>query len=542
MMNTDFLPRGFLGTLLFSMTTVIVGCGASGTDPDDDTTSSGGGSTTTSAATSGVGGDGTGGAGGDTGLCPGGCGDVTPPDCFVAVCNDGTYQGAVGQCVVVPEVDGNSCDDGMFCTTDDTCQAGVCTGGPANDCGMDSPECQEITCDESAKSCSTAPLDNGTVCVSDDLCQTGTTCSNGQCTGGTPKDCFFSPTPSECFVSVCNPQNGMCEPEPGNDGGSCTDANDLCTVQKTCTAGQCVGGVPKDCSNLTQGCDLGVCDAVTGVCATQTVGDGMACDDLDACTTGETCSVGTCGSGTPVTNCTAAADGCCPSNCDETNDFDCAFSCELYAISSSRILYQLDKATGAATQTVTAGSAAGITGELAQDPVTKTVYLSSTGNDALFTLDVDTGAVTLVGPYGNSSIVMHGMEWDSSTNTLYGLSDDDFYEIDTTTGTATLIGSTGLSGFGNIGYDSTNDVMYLISGGNDSLYTVNRATAQVTLIGPLNGPTNPHSLAYDPSTDTLYLVDPGTDVLSTVNRSTGAITAVGSFGTVNLLGLMCYSE
>jgi len=541
-MTTTSLLRGILGASFISAVGLAAGCGASGTE-DDDTTGAGG-NPTTSVTTSGVGGAGIGGSGGDDTLCPGGCGDVTPPDCHIVVCNDGTYPGGVGQCVVVPDEDGTMCDDGMFCTVDDTCQAGTCTGGPPNDCGMAPPACQEVTCDEVTDTCGAAPVANGTTCVSDDLCLTGTTCSGGQCTGGTPKDCFLAPTPSECFVSVCNPQNGMCEPEPGNDGGSCTDPNDPCTVQKTCSAGQCLGGVPKDCSNLTQGCNLGVCDAVTGMCMAQTVGDGMVCDDLDACTTGETCSVGVCGAGTPVTACTAAADGCCPSNCNETNDFDCAFSCELYAISSSRVLYEVDEATAVLTQTVTAGSAAGITGELAQDPISKTVYVSSTSNDALYTLDVTTGTVTSIGSYGNSSIVMHGMEWDSSTNTLYGLSSHDggLYTINTTTGAATLVGITGTSSFGNLGYDSTNDVMYMISGGNDSLYTVNRITGQATLIGPLNGPTNPHSLAYDPSTDTLYMLDTGIDVLATVNRATGAITAIGTYGNQNLLGLMCYAE
>ena len=117
--------------------------------------------------------------------------------------------------------------------------------------------------------------------------------------------------------------NGMCEPVVGNEGGACTDLSDLCTVNKTCMSGVCQGGQPMNCSLLTQGCVLGVCDTNTGQCTTQAVGEGMLCDDLDPCTTGETCTMGNCTNGTAVTTC-MDGDGCCPSNCNDTNDLECA--------------------------------------------------------------------------------------------------------------------------------------------------------------------------------------------------------------------------
>ncbi|MCA9619887.1 MAG: hypothetical protein KC731_12770 [Myxococcales bacterium] len=523
-------------------------CAAEGVGPGDGGNSSDGGSGATTSSTGGqggsvgVGGDGT---GGSSDLCGGTCSSVTPPDCHQVVCNEGAYPGPVGECVVVPVTDGATCDDGLFCTIDDTCQSGVCTGGPPNDCGIAAPECEVVTCDEDADACTTVAGNNGDPCVGSDLCIVGATCNNGTCVGGTLNDCFLQPVPDECHVSTCNPMNGMCEPVPGNEGGNCTDPNDLCTVGKTCTAGVCQGGAPKDCSNLTVGCVSGICDTNTGQCTTMAVGEGQSCNDLDACTTGEICTLGVCGSGSPVTTCSLTADGCCPSGCTDQNDFDCAFSCELYGISSSRIIYTIDKLTAATVQGATAGSTAGTTGELTQDPLTKTVYLSSTGNDNLYTVDLLTGAVTLVGPYGDSAVVMHGLEWDSSTGTLYGYSyhNGGLYTVNTNTGAATLIGTSGItSSFGNLGYDSLNDVMYLSLTGDDSLYTINRGTGAVTLVGPMNGPTNPQSLAYDASSDTLYVIDPGTDKLYTVNRNTGATTEVGVFGTQNMLGMVCYAD
>jgi len=328
-----FLTLGVVGTAL-----AWAGCSAS-TDVDDDEQES---TSTTSATTSSAGGAGQGGdaaggegEGGANNLCGQDCSAaINSPDCFVSVCNEGAYPGPIGSCVVVPDVDGTACDDGLFCTVDDTCQAGVCTGGPQNECGMNAPECNTITCNETSQSCSTEAIPNGGACTPGDLCQTDGECNNGLCVGS-PKDCFFAPVPNECYISECSPQNGMCEPVPGNDGATCIDTNDLCLDGNTCSNGVCGGGSPKDCSFLTDGCDLGTCDPLTGTCDTVAVPNGQVCDDLDACTVGEVCSMGTCDGGSLVTACSGAtSDGCCPSTCQGDNtglqdyDLDCACSVE----------------------------------------------------------------------------------------------------------------------------------------------------------------------------------------------------------------------
>jgi len=269
-----------------------------------------------------------GGSGGGTGLCEIDCSSIDTPQCTVAVCNEGQYMGTVGECVVVNDEDGASCDDGMFCTTNDACVEGVCTGGPENDCGLELEPCQASVCDEGTQSCSTTAIPNGEPCTSDDLCTVNSSCQNGLCVGQT-KDCFFAPVPDECHVSVCDSADGMCKPEVGNEGLGCSDPNDLCTVGKTCTAGSCVGGAPKDCSALTQGCFNGICDTMTGqcvqdpiapgqmcqeaaddcnvgicdmngMCNPQPANEGGACEDGNSCTAGETCTAGVCGGGTMV--------------------------------------------------------------------------------------------------------------------------------------------------------------------------------------------------------------------------------------------------
>jgi hypothetical protein len=209
----------------------------------------------------------------------------------------------------------------------------------------------------------------------------------------------------------------------------------------------------------------------------------------------------------------------------------------MIAIDSSRVIYEIDRTTGAKTQIGTA-SAGATTGGLAYDAASQTVYLSSTSLDSLFTLNLDTFEATLVGAYGDTSVVMHGIEWNSGNNTLYGGSNGNIYTIDTATGFATLVGSTAITSFSNLGYDSTNDVMYMTSSSSDSFYSLDLSFGVATLIGPLNGPTNPHGLAYVPEEDTLYMICSSTDILYTIDRATGAATAIGSTGSGNLLGLV----
>lgn len=210
----------------------------------------------------------------------------------------------------------------------------------------------------------------------------------------------------------------------------------------------------------------------------------------------------------------------------------------IVAIDSSRAYYEIDVATGAKTQLGTATANAGTTGGLAVGPG-NLVFLTSTGNDSLYTLDLLTGTATLVGPYGDAAIVMHGLEYVPSTNTLYGASSHNggLYVISQATGAATLVGVTGLASFTNLGWNPATGVMYATNSGTDSLYTVDLATGAATLVGALGGPTNPNGLAFHPLLGTLFLVDNSTDTFYSINTSTGAATAVGSTGAGNLLGL-----
>lgn len=289
------------------------GSGGSGTGTTTGTATGSGTGTATGTAT----GSGTGAV-----PCSVDCSTIATPPCYVAVCDEQT-----DLCQVVPAEAGASCDDGMFCTISDACDgAGQCVGGAENTCGIVPEDCELVTCNEQTSSCSTVPGVNGMPCTSPDLCTVDAICQGGIC-AGQPKDCFFTPVPDECHVPICDPMDGQCKPVPGNDGGPCTDPNDLCTDGKICSSGSCVGGLPKDCSAQSVGCNEGVCNANTGQCVQQPlmagdpcaegtdacnqgtcdgtgscvsspINEGGMCDDGLSCTTGTTCTGGTCGGGT----------------------------------------------------------------------------------------------------------------------------------------------------------------------------------------------------------------------------------------------------
>jgi hypothetical protein len=263
----------------------LVGCGG-GSNVE--------GTAATSSSTGSAGG--TGGAdGGPSHHCAVDCSTLKTEPCTVAVCNTGQLAGPLDVCVVAPAPDGMACDDGLFCTTHDTCAAGVCVGGPANDCGMVAASCSSVLCQEASKSCTVAPAADGSACTPADLCQVAGACQAGVC-AGQPKDCTFSPL-SECNTVACDSTTGMCAgtPDPTQDGMPCVLTGDLCSVNKACSSGQCVGGTPQDCSGLDLGCQVGACDTTTGLCGTVDAAVGTACtQDLLACQVGACGMMGTC--------------------------------------------------------------------------------------------------------------------------------------------------------------------------------------------------------------------------------------------------------
>ncbi|MBP7148345.1 MAG: DNRLRE domain-containing protein [Acidobacteria bacterium] len=162
-----------------------------------------------------------------------------------------TFMPPVTSCTIDDE-----CDDGLFCTGEETCnqQSLTCQAGTPIDCD-DDIACTEDSCNEVAATCDNVPddgaCDDSNVCTDDtcsetagcqhanntlacddgNACTTGDTCGGGTCQSGT--------TPLTC-----------------DDGVACTDNN--CIPASGCYyADNCTGGL--------------VCNHSTNTCETPTV-------------------------------------------------------------------------------------------------------------------------------------------------------------------------------------------------------------------------------------------------------------------------------
>jgi len=215
---------------------------------------------------------------------------------------------------------------------------------------------------------------------------------------------------------------------------------------------------------------------------------------------------------------------------------------QLVAIDSNRTLYAIDATTGAKTQLSTVGSNVGTPSALTRNSATGTLYVSSSTNDALYTLNIATGGANFLGSFGTTSIVMHGLEWDSGQNKMWGASNGNLFQVNPTTGLANQLGTSGLTSFTNLGYVASTDLLYATNVFTDRLYSVDRNTGVMTSIGLLGSMTtpvaNPSGLAYDADIGVMYMIDSTLDLLYRVNVLSGAATVIGSTGPGDLQGLV----
>ncbi len=288
---------------------------------------------------------GEGGAGSSVSSSGGGQGPCwLAEDCvaFSDACNVGACVNA--QCAKLPANDGVSCDDGKFCTQNDLCDAGKCTGTLKFCSSTDA--CHIGTCDIESDTCIEVPGNEGQPCFDQNPCTQTGICKSGACEPGKPTDCSFMN--GKCSVGVCDPMLG-CISMPLNDGAQCDDGL-FCTIGDICKSGVC-GGSPNPCLVPGDVCKVASCNEIKDSCDAVPGNNGAACNDNNACTTGELCAAGICGGGAPANNggacddknacttgetcsngaCSGGAavvvcqngDGCCPNGCALNNDDDC---------------------------------------------------------------------------------------------------------------------------------------------------------------------------------------------------------------------------
>jgi hypothetical protein len=224
-------------------------------------------------------------------------------DC--AALNGACVQGACinGVCEQEPANQYGACDDGLFCTEDDTCVDGFCEGGTQKLCASQDA-CHIGVCDEDLQTCKNIAGNDGAQCDDMDLCTQTGLCSGGVCSKGAPVDCsIFN---GQCTVGACDPAVG-CYGAPASEGLPCDDGL-FCNVQETCQNGVCAGGMPNPCAP-PGGCYIASCDEGNDACSSVPGNDGQACDDFSPCTESTTCLNGACINGAPVNDGMACDDG-----------------------------------------------------------------------------------------------------------------------------------------------------------------------------------------------------------------------------------------
>lgn len=194
--------------------------------------------------------------------------------------------------------EGTSCSDGNLCNGQETCRRGICRAGTPLTCAGGS-SCQAVSCDPTL-GCLIADLPDATPCEDGNLCTLGDRCVAGGCQPGTPRTC---PATDACHLSgTCDLATGSCSNPVAPNGASCTDGN-LCNGNETCSNGQCTPGTPAP--NGSSCADANLCNGAeqcqSGQCvAAAPLPDGTSCADANVCNGFERCQGGQCLAGTPL--------------------------------------------------------------------------------------------------------------------------------------------------------------------------------------------------------------------------------------------------
>jgi hypothetical protein len=171
----------------------------------------------------------------------------------------------------------------------------------------------------------------------------------------------------------------------------------------------------------------------------------------------------------------------------------------VYVIDVINNLYQLDPETGAVlnTMTVTAPPGGETYAGLAVDPTSGDVFAASTSCDtsSLLSIDLDTGIATLIGTLTNAGCAIDLAIDGSGQAYTYDIINDMFLSVNLATGAGTVIGSIGFdANFGQgMAWDPLSDQIYLAAFNGSAfqaeLRVVDTSTGNTALIGVLGATT-----------------------------------------------------
>lgn len=210
--------------------------------------------------------------------------------CTSTVCETAFNQDlgeTVGQCVKKFH-EGSICNDGDECTATDTCTAQGACEGAEKECSDGNP-CTDDTCNSNLQGGCTFPA-NSAPCEDGLFCTSGDTCADKQCKPGQGLDCDDG---NLCTTDICSIETDSCKHLPKTN--TPCDDGDVCTEGSSCTQdGECGDSIPVLCED-GDACTADACDSdVPGGCVAP-VAVGLTCDDSNQCTFDDACQAdGTC--------------------------------------------------------------------------------------------------------------------------------------------------------------------------------------------------------------------------------------------------------
>src|SRR4029079_8403011 len=153
--------------------------------------------------------------------------------------NAGTCNTTTGACSNPSKPNDTGCNDNNACTKTDSCQAGVCTGGNPVVCAAFDQCHVKGVCRPENGTCTNPSAPNNTPCNDGDGCSDSDTCQAAICTPGPAHNCDDQNgcTTDTCEAGACanRPQSGCIQCGAGLP--SCDDGN-ACTAE-SCVAGKC---------------------------------------------------------------------------------------------------------------------------------------------------------------------------------------------------------------------------------------------------------------------------------------------------------------
>jgi hypothetical protein len=170
-------------------------------------------------------------------------------------------------------------------------------------------------------------------CILSATCGSGS--AAGQCVPQTTQSCTGAAP--QCQLNQCNPTTGQCGLVNAPNGGTCSDGL-ACTTGDTCTGGTCQPTGNVTCSQTGVGqCQVNACVEPSGLCVVGNKTDGTTCDDGNGCTgTVTTAWSSTVSPGVTADSCLAGvctgAAVSCPSGdvCAPVSGNDNEYTCPIY--------------------------------------------------------------------------------------------------------------------------------------------------------------------------------------------------------------------